>query len=334
MSVPSLRELTAMVSAVSIPLAMPFRGITHREALIFDAPDGPAEWSPFLEYDDAEAATWLACTLEQGFGQAAVPPATTPALIAVNGTVPAMDPADIPSYLEQIGSPSCVKIKVGGPGSTRASDVARVRAVREALGVTGRIRIDANGSWTLDEAEHAVREMEPFDIDYVEQPVESVSDMAVLRMRIQRLGIAVAADESIRRSSDIDTVLEAEACDVVVIKVQPLGGIQRALEIIAKAQDAGCEVVVSSALETSVGLHYGARLQQILMNTGLPVHDAGLGTASFLTADVVHQPLLADGGTLTLTPLELDHESLRHHATSDERREWWLARLERCLALR
>ena len=332
MSSPSLRDLQAMAHAVSIPMTTPFRGITTREALIFDAPDGPAEWSPFLDYDDAEAATWLSSTLEQGFHQDRVPP-TPSGTIRVNGTVPALDAADVPAFLAGLGSPTCVKVKVGGPGSTRATDVARVRAVRDALGATGRIRIDANGSWTLDEAEHAIREMEPLDLDYVEQPVESVSDMAVLRQRMAELGIGIAADESIRRSSDITAVLEAKACDVVVLKVQPLGGIVKALAIAGKARDAGCDVVVSSALETSVGLHYGAKLHHILSTNQPQSLDAGLGTASFLEGDVVTSPLLAHAGQLPVTPPVLDAELLRHYAMTEERRDWWLGRLERCLGL-
>jgi O-succinylbenzoate synthase len=332
MSSPSLRDLQAIAHAVSIPMTTPFRGITTREALIFDAPDGPAEWSPFLDYDDAEAATWLSSTLEQGFHQDRVP-ATTPGSIRVNGTVPAIDAAKVPAFLTGLGSPTCVKIKVGGQGSSRATDVARVSAVRDALGATGRIRIDANGSWTLDEAEHAIREMEPLDLDYVEQPVESVSDMAVLRQRMAELGIGIAADESIRRSSDITTVLEAKACDVVVLKVQPLGGIVKAVAIAEQAREAGCDVVVSSALETSVGLHYGAKLHQILWTNQPQSLDAGLGTASFLEGDVVTSPLLAHAGQLPVTPPVLEAELLRNYAMTEERREWWLGRLERCLKL-
>ena len=332
MSSPSVRDLHAIAHAVSIPMTTPFRGITTREALIFDAPDGPAEWSPFVDYEDPEATTWLASTLEQGFQQDRVP-TTSPGTIRVNGTVPAIDAAHVPAFLAGLGSPTCVKVKVGGPGSTRETDVARVRAVRNSLGPTGRIRIDANGSWTLDEAEHAIREMEPLDLDYVEQPVESVADMAVLRQRMSELGIGIAADESIRRSSDINTVLEAQACDVVVIKVQPLGGIQKALAIGAKAREAGCDVVVSSALETSVGLHYGARLHQILSTNQPQSLDAGLGTGTFFGGDVVKHPLHAHAGELPVTPPVLDPESLRRYAMSEDRRDWWLARLERCLRL-
>jgi O-succinylbenzoate synthase len=226
-----------------------------------------------------------------------------------------------------------VKVKVGGPGTTLADDVGRVRAVRDSLGPTGRIRLDANGTWTLDEAEHAIRDMELLDLDYVEQPVSDLSDMAELRRRISRLGIQVAADESIRRFSDIDTVIAAEACDVVVLKVQPLGGLEATKQVAQKALQAGLEVVVSSALETSVGLYRGAQMVGWLEERGSGVLDAGLGTQSFLADDVVSDPLVASGGILTVAPLTLDPEKLSVLSADDERATWWHQRLERCLTL-
>jgi o-succinylbenzoate synthase len=311
-----------------------FRGLRHREALIFDAPDGPAEWSPFVEYSDSEAAVWLASTLEQGFFQADVPtPRTNHAEISVNGTIPAIDAGEVEAFIRALGMPTTLKVKVGGPGSSRADDHERVQAVRDVIGPLGRIRLDANGSWTLDEAEHAIRDMEHCDLDYVEQPVESVADMAELRARISRLGIGIAADESIRRTSDIDAVIAASACDVVILKVQPLGGIRACMTIRDKARVAGLQVVVSSALETSVGLHYGAKLQLLLAEQSASVAAAGLGTASLLEADVVTEPLIAQGGTLRVHPLTLDRDALQRYALPTERKQWWLERLERCLAL-
>lgn len=334
MSAPSLGDLRQIAHPVSIPLATEFRGVTHREAVIFDAPDGPAEWSPFLEYGDDESAVWLASALEQGFESSTTPhPANPTGTIGVNGTVPAIAADQVADFLVRIGMPSTVKVKVAGAGSTRADDIARVAAVRHTLGPTGRIRIDANAAWSLDEAEHAIRDMEHLDLDYVEQPVETVSDMAQLRGRIARLGIEVAADESIRRSSDIDAVIAAGACDIVVVKVQPLGGIRACLAIIDKATKAGLQVVVSSALETSVGLHYGATLQLLLAERGGAVLDAGLGTASLLTGDVTTSALVAHGGLLEVHPPSLDRDALERCALPTERREWWLSRLERCVAL-
>lgn len=334
MSLPTLGELRQMAHPVSLPLTTEFRGLAHREVVIFDAPGGPAEWSPFLDYDDEESAVWLRSALEQGFESSTSPhPATPEGTIRVNGTVPAISPDAVASFLDRLGMPTTVKVKVAGVGSTRADDVARVASVRQALGPTGRIRIDANAAWTLDEAEHAIRDMEHLDIDYVEQPVSSVADMAQLRARIARLGIEVAADESIRRSADIDAVIQAGACDIVVIKVQPLGGIRACLAVIDKSRAAGLQVVVSSALETSVGLHYGAQLQLLLTERGHTVLDAGLGTASLLAGDVTTTALIATGSTLEVAPPRLDHDALRRYALPEDRRQWWLSRLERCLAL-
>jgi len=333
MTNPSLADIVRVAIPVGIPLHTPFRGITHREVVIFDSPDGPSEWGPFLEYDDSEAGTWLACTQEQGWNQESLSPQETlPTTIPVNELVPAIDPSEVAEYVVARGIPRTIKVKVGGPGSTRASDVARVKAVRDIMGPSGLIRVDANASWTLDEAEHAIRDMEPFDIDYVEQPVEGVSDLAELRQRIRRMGIKVAADESIRRHHDLDALLESEAVDVVVLKVQPLGGIIAATALAHKAHEHGVSVVVSSALETSVGLYYGALFHHSLEVKSMQPLDAGLATASLLTSDVVSRPLVADGGVLPIHPVELDRDALDRLRLSEDRTAWWLARLERAFA--
>ena len=322
-------DILPLAHVVSIPLTTAFRGLTTREALLIAGPEGPAEWSPFLEYDDAEAATWLRAALEQAFEPA--PPA--PTTIRVNGTIPAVPSDQVAGLLAGAGMPTTVKVKVGGPGTTLAEDVARVSAVRDALGPTGRIRLDANGSWTLDEAEHAIREMELLDLDYIEQPVSELSDMAELRRRITRLGIQVAADESIRRLGDIDAVIDAAACDVAVLKVQPLGGLEATQRVAEKALTAGLEVVVSSALETSVGLYRGAQMISWLEATTPVVLDAGLGTQSFLANDVVTTPLVAQAGLLEIAPPVLNMTKVSGFLASAERTAWWHERLERCLAL-
>jgi len=332
MVLPDLAELLERSRGVSIPLVQPFRGISHREVFIVEGPAGPAEWAPFVDYDDAEAARWLRATLESGWN----PPGLSPnaaGTIAVNGTLGQIDASAVPAWIAHLGHPRCVKVKVGGMGSTLAGDIARVEAVRGVLGPAGRIRLDANGSWTLDEAEHAIREMEHFDLDYVEQPVEGLSDMAELRGRVNRLGIPIAADESIRRWSDIDEVLARGACDIAVIKVAPLGGVRPALEAIERALAAGVDVVISSALDTSIGIYHAARLHAHLSATARAVHDAGLGTVSFFTRDVVTRPLIATGGVLEIVPPALDDAAVDQLRMDPERERWWRARLERAWAL-
>ncbi len=332
MSGPDLAALRASAHVVSIPLNSPFRGLLHREAVIFAGPAGPAEWSPFVEYSDEEAARWLASAVEQGWNPVSTDLAL-PTTIRVNGTVPAVAASEVGALIEHAGHPRTVKVKVGGPGTTLTHDVARVTEARRALGPTGRLRIDANGSWSVDEAEHAIRAMEHLDLEYVEQPVESLEDMVDIRARISRMGIPVAADESIRRWSDLDQVIAAEACDIVVLKVQPLGGIRATEALIQQAEDAGIGVVLSSALDTSVGLHQAGLLQARREAAHPDALDAGLGTGSFLARDVVVEPLVAHGGHLTLAPLELDSSALADLTAPPERRDWWLQRLERCWGL-
>ena len=332
MSGPDLAQLRASAHVVSIPLTTPFRGLHHREAVIFSGPAGAAEWSPFVEYDDGEAARWLESACEQGWNPVAHP-LPLPTTIRVNGTVPAVAASEVEGLIAGAGHPRTVKVKVGGPGTTLMEDVARVAEARRVLGPTGRVRIDANGSWSVDEAEHAIREMEHLDLEYVEQPVASLEDMVDIRHRISRMGIPVAADESIRRWSDYDQTLAAGACDIVVLKVQPLGGVRSTEKLIEKADNAGVGVVLSSALDTSVGLHQAALLQARRERSHPDALDAGLGTSGFLARDVVSNPLLARAGELTLEPLELDPQALTELAAPTNREAWWLERLERCWEL-
>lgn len=329
---PELGWLLEHCHAVSIPLASPFRGVSEREVLIWEGPDGLGEWAPFVEYDDHEAAKWLAAAIEAGWNRPVLDPPGD-SHIRVNGTLGSIDASAVPAALEHQGNPPCVKVKVAGPGSSLPADLARVEAVRSHLGPAGRIRLDANGHWSLDEAEHAIRAMEQLDIDYVEQPVESLADMAELRRRLRELGIPVAADESIRRWSDIDAVREAEACDIAVVKVAPLGGVRNALGVIEKAKASGLEVVLSSALDTSIGIFHAAALHAHLAANNPAQLDAGLGTAAFFARDVVRVPLVPRGGVLEITPPELDPAALHDCAMSPERRAWWLSRLERAHAL-
>lgn len=334
MSTPSLDELLALAHPVSLPLVTPFRGIARRDLLVFDAPDGSAEWSPFVEYDDQESSIWLRSTLEQGWNQKSLPlPDALPDSITVNGTVPALPASEVPAYLATLGPVVTVKVKVAGPSTSLEMDSARVAAVREVLGPTGRIRLDANGAWNLDEAEHALRMMEHLDIDYIEQPVETVTDMAELRRRVTRMGIQVAADESIRRWSDIHTVLDQDAADIIVVKVAPLGGILRTLEVVNTASSKGVEVVVSSALESSVGMSYGVLLQQILITQRGHAEAAGLGTVSLFEGDIVTHPLIAHGGKLEATSVDLDPGALQKYQMAPEDASWWLERLKRCYSL-
>ncbi|KJL21185.1 Chloromuconate cycloisomerase [Microbacterium oxydans] len=317
--IPPLADLLDSARVVSLPMHSRFRGVDTREALLFEGPEGWAEFSPFVEYDDAEAATWLAAAIDFAWREQ---PAPVRERIRVNATVPAIEASRVPELLARFTGCRTAKVKVAEPGQTLADDIARVHAVREVMGPEGRIRIDANGAWNVDEAEHAIHALGECDLEYVEQPCATVPELAELRRRVKHMGVPVAADESVRKASDPLAVARAGAADLLVIKAQPLGGITHALQIVAAA---GLPVVVSSALDTAIGLSQGAALAAALPTLD---YDCGLGTASLFLDDVAD--LRPADGSIPVGRVTPDRAALTRLAASDERREWWLARLARC----
>ncbi|MEY4310873.1 MAG: hypothetical protein RLZ71_799, partial [Actinomycetota bacterium] len=242
MTQPDFREIAATATVVSLPLRVRFRGITERESLLFQGPNGWAEWSPFLEYEDAEARVWLDGAIDQAFG-----PKREVGTVNVNATLPAVSPERVTEILETFASFDTVKIKVAESGQTIDDDIARVAAVRAAYPAV-KIRIDANGGFSVSEALEVAERVG--ELDYFEQPCRTIGELAELRVRLAG-AVRVAADESVRKVEDPMAVVHAGAADVLVLKAQPLGGVTRALAI---AAECGLPVTVSSALETSVGL--------------------------------------------------------------------------------
>jgi o-succinylbenzoate synthase len=300
----------------SLPLRNRFRGITVREGLLFRGPAGWAEWSPFADYNYPEIGNWWRAAWEAanlGF------PEPVRDRVPVNATVPAVGP-DLAHQLVAAAGCGTAKVKVAEPGQSFAEDLARVEAVRDALGSGGKLRVDANGAWDVDEAFTRLRALARFDLEYAEQPCATVEELADLRRRLARTGVEVliAADESIRRCGDPERVVELEAADVAVLKVQPLGGVRRCLEL---AEQLGLPVVVSSALESSVGLAAGVALAAALPELD---YACGLNTATMFTADVTDTPLVAVEGAIavrTVTPQGADWQA---DPVTEQR---WLARL-------
>jgi len=312
------------VRVFSIPLRTRFRGITVREGVLVEGPAGWGEFSPFLEYDAPTSAPWLACAREaadDGW------PAPVRSLVPVNVTVPACSPERAREIVLASSGCRTAKVKVADPGQTLAEDVERVRAVRSALGPEGRIRVDANGLWNLDEAEHAIHALAEFDLEYVEQPCASIEELAEIRRRTDYLDLPIAADESVRKQADPLLVSRSGAADLLVVKVQPLGGIRAVLAIQAET---GLPLIVSSALDTSVGISMGAFLAGALPELD---YDCGLATASLLAADVTREPLLPVDGHIPVRRVVPDADLLDTYAASPERRDWWLARITRVHAL-
>jgi o-succinylbenzoate synthase len=280
-----LADLLPGVRAFAIPMRTRFRGITVREGALIEGAAGWGEFSPFPEYGPRECARWLACALEaadDGW------PEPVRDRVGVNVTVPAVPPARARDIVARSGCRTA-KVKVAESGQSDADDVARVKAVREAIGADGRIRVDANGAWDVPHAARMLAALSRFGLEYAEQPCASLAELAELR---QRVGVPLAADESIRRAEDPLAVRAAGAADIVVLKVQPLGGVRAALRVAAAC---GLPVVVSSAVESSVGLAAGVALAAALPELR---YDCGLATMSLLAGDVTASPLAARDGAL------------------------------------
>ena len=284
----------------AVPMRMRFRGTTVREGMLFRGPAGWAEFSPFADYDAAECVPWLAAAREAAYQPW---PAPVRDEVPVNCTVPAVDPERAATVVREGAGCRTAKVKVAEPGQDLAADVARVEAVRDALGPGGRVRVDANGGWDVDTAVRAVGRLDAAagGLEYVEQPCRSVEELAAVRRRVD---VPVAADESIRRADDPYRVAALEAADVAVLKVQPLGGVAACLRI---AERLDLPVVVSSAVETSVGLAAGVALAAALPE--LP-YACGLGTVPLLTSDVVDHGLSPNRGSLPVLRPEPSVERL------------------------
>ena len=322
-ALPELDDLLATARVVAIPMHVRFRGITVREAMLFEGPEGWTEFSPFVEYDDTEASAWLQAAIDFGW----MPQTPARDRVEVNATVPAVPAAEVPAVLARYPGCTTAKVKVAEPGSILDEDIARVGAVRAALGDAGRIRVDANGLWSLDEAEAALIALAPFTLDYAEQPCRTVADLAALRSRLAGAGVRIAADESVRKASDPLAVARAGAADVLIVKAQPLGGISAARDIM---REAGLPCVVSSALDTSVGIAMGAFLAAQLTAEGTA---CGLGTAAMFERDVTTSPLIPEDGTIPVRRVHVDHDHVNRVAASEERTRWWHERLRRTYAI-
>ncbi len=300
----------------SVPMRTRFRGITVREGMVLHGPAGWGEFSPFLEYPPEVAAPWLLAAQEAALTGW---PAPLRDRIPVNVTVPAVG-AEKAADIVRAGGCRTAKVKVAEPGQSLAEEQERLEAVRDAIGPEGRIRVDANGLWSVDEAVAAIRVLDRAagGLEYVEQPVASVEDLALVRRRVD---VPVAADESIRRAEDPYRVRDLEAADIAVLKVQPLGGVRACLRI---AADIGLPVVVSSALETSVGIAAGLALAAALPE--LPFA-CGLATVQLLTDDVVAAPLLPVDGSLPVVHPDASADALARLAAPDDRDQHWRDRL-------
>ena len=323
MVLPPTGDLLAALHVVAIPMRVPFRGVTTREVALLEGPAGWGEFGPFLEYGPAEASRWLASAVESAWVGW---PGAVRDRVPVNATVPAVEPGRVAEVLARFPGCTTAKVKVAERGQALADDVSRVAAVREVLGSAGRVRVDANGAWSVDDALAALARLGAFDLEYAEQPCATVEELRDLRIALARNGVDVpiAADESIRKADDPLRVRDLEAADIIVVKVAPLGGVASALAVV---EACGLPAVVSSALDTSVGISAGVALAAALPSLQ---HACGLGTVALLAGDVATSPLVPVAGALAVGRVVVVPERLEQLAAPPDRCTWWRERVTAC----
>ena len=313
----SFNELLSTMRVVALPMKTDFRGISVREIALFQGQYGWVEFSPFLEYDDHESSRWLQSAIEAASTQR---PARYRQRIAVNGTIPATnDKKVIENLVASYPGVTTFKVKVG---DNLAEDIARLARIR-SLGRKVNIRIDVNGSWTVDQAltnlYSMYEEVGPFE--YVEQPCATTEEMRELKSKIH-IPLKIAADEVIRKAEDPFAIDLKGAADILMLKVQPLGGISRSLAI---AEHHQIPVVVSSALESAVGIRYGLELAASLPRLDF---DCGLATGALIERDVASLAIV--DGEIEISELNVELDGLD---VSTDRYEWWQNRAMRCAEL-
>jgi len=300
------------LQVVSIPVKNTFRGIKSREIALFEGPAGWSEFSPFLEYDNQQSATWMKAALE-----AATKPAPTPLRneVMVNATLPNIKPGEVEKVLSNFDGCTTIKIKINDFTIDRELLIESLKHVPNA-----RFRLDINGGWTLDEAIVNLKNYEgEFAglIDYVEQPCIDIADLKVLK---NETGIKIAVDESIRKFLGSDLTKLKDVADIAVIKWAPSGGINAALDLIKQIS---LPVVVSSALDSSVGISHGLALACAIPNL---YGACGLATVALLEGDVTSDSLLASKGVIANRKVTPDRIS--EFKVDNQRQKWWQDRAD------
>ena len=304
-------SLLESMRVIALPTKTNFRGINVREVALFQGEYGWGEFSPFLEYDYKECAPWLMCAIE-----AATKP--RPKLyrnsVKVNGTIPAInDEATLEKIVDSFPGVDTFKVKVG---DNLPEDIVRLAKVR-SLRPKATLRIDVNGNWSVQEAVTNLRAIYENigPLEYVEQPCATADELRELKEKLL-VKIPIAGDEVLRKAADPFAIDLAGAIDVLMLKVQPLGGIARAHKL---AEHHKLPVVVSSALESAVGINYGLTLAASFPEMNF---DCGLGTGSLLAANVAELPIV--DGQIEITDVEPDFNG---YEVAPERFEWWKNRV-------
>lgn len=303
--------LLESLRVVALPMKTNFRGVTVREVALIQGEYGWGEFSPFLEYDDAESAPWLACAIEAATQPK---PKLYRAEVAVNGTIPALNDAEeLERVVNSFPGVTTFKVKVG---TNANEDIARINIIR-SLRPGAKIRIDANGLLSVEQAVSLVEMVG--DIEYIEQPCATIEELRELKKRID---VKVVGDEVLRKAKDPFAIDLSGAVDYVMLKVQPLGGIKRSHQL---AVHHNLPIVVSSALESAVGINYGVILAASFEDMKF---ECGLGTGSLIGKNVAELPIVE--GKIAISDVVPNLEGLDVGA---DRYEWWKNRIMRTAEL-
>ena len=307
-----LDSILESLQVVALPTKTDFRSVKIREVGLIEGPKGWGEFSPFLEYGPTECIPWLVSAVEAAVLK---PPESVRTEIEVNATMPAINGKEkIAEVLSWFPGCTTVKIKVG---ADLKEDLSRIEYVRELL-PSAKIRIDVNGSWSVGKATQAIHAIyDTCELEYVEQPCATLEDLRELKKRIG-LPVLIAGDEVVRKTQDPMAVDLRGAIDGLLLKVAPLGGIKRSMEIAAHH---GMPVVVSSALDSAVGISYGLRLAAALPSD----YACGLGTGALLAADVATLPIV--DGMIVVNSVVPDQAQLEKYSISPDRLDWWRTRV-------
>jgi O-succinylbenzoate synthase len=318
----TLEEALASLRVLALPMRTTFRSLDIRETALFKGENGWGEFAPFVEYSDQESLPWLESAIE------AADKALSPALresIPINATVPASnDEAEIEQILSWYPGVDTVKIKVG---TGIKEDLAGIKAVRKYL-PKAKIRIDVNGSWSVKEALSnisAIYEVTGDLLEYVEQPVASLDELKQLKEGMS-VDVKIAGDEVLRKAKDPFAISLDGAIDILMLKVSPLGGIKRAMDL---ASHHKLPVVISSALESAVGISYGLALAARVPNLD---YACGLGTSVLFNQDISDIPIIS--GAIKVKSYPIDIAQIERHELKGERLEWWRNRISRVWNLR
>ena len=319
----TLEEALASLRVLALPMRTTFRSLDVRETALIKGESGWGEFAPFVEYSDQESLPWLESAIE------AADKPLSPALrelIPINATVPASnDEAEIEQIMSWYPGVDTVKIKVG---TGIREDLARIKAVRKYL-PKAKIRIDVNGSWSPDDAliniNAIYNEVAGDSLEYVEQPVANLDELKQLKEGMS-VDVKIAGDEVLRKAKDPFAISLDGAIDLLMLKVSPLGGIKRAMDLAIHHK---LPVVVSSALESAVGISHGLALAARLPELD---YSCGLGTSALFNQDISHIPII--NGAIKVKNYPIDIAQIERHELKGERLEWWRNRISRVWNLR